>query len=78
MPTVTDKTVTISTGTFTRMDDARMRLQRIERDLGNLANDIEGQISGDVEHAYICGEASSEEVNKALGYVLLRLQSIVA
>lgn len=68
MPTVTDD----------KVDDACMRLNRIERDLGNLANDIEGQLSGDLEHAYICGEASPDNVNAALAIVLMRLQSIVA
>lgn len=55
-----------------------LRLQRIERMLANLANDIAGQISGDPQHAYICGEKSSDEVNKALSYVLARLESIDA
>jgi hypothetical protein len=55
-----------------------MRLNRIEHQLGNLSNDIAGQISGNLERAYICGEASSEEVNKALRYALDRLNSIIA
>lgn len=70
--------VTIEANTFTRLDDARMRLNRIEHQLGNLSNDIAGQISGNLERAYICGEASSEEVNKALRYALDRLNSIIA
>lgn len=39
--------VTISANTFTRMDDARMRLARIERDIRNLEETIREQASGE-------------------------------
>lgn len=38
--------VTISTDTFTRMDDARMRLARIERDMKQLEDDVREQGHG--------------------------------
>lgn len=38
--------VTISADTFTKLDDARMRLQRIERDMMILENDIREHCQG--------------------------------
>lgn len=38
--------VTISAKTFTKMDDARMRLNRIERDLRLLEDTLREQASG--------------------------------
>lgn len=57
--------------------DASMRGRRIERQISNLASDIEGQIGDDPQHFYVLGEAADEKQKEALRIVLERLNSIL-
>lgn len=47
MPVSSDGKVTIDANTFTRLDDARMRLARIERDLEAMADDYQDAAAAD-------------------------------